>query len=431
MPTMGNVTPAAQQSNGQLGSQTLDQINQQANGPTGSTAQGTSSTEGGKEVTGEAPLAGPLDTMARWGAVHLHPHASYQFMYSTGIHNQPGNEADTYTHTFSPGVALDLGPHVSLDYTPSIRIYSQKDFHNTVDQSVDMHAGYNVGDWTLGLSQSMLIADEPLIQTASQVEHSDYRTGLLASYAMNDKITLATTAGMDLSYASGGGTNIFVGGTNVAVFGAAPLTDSQDYNAAENFDYKFNDKLSGGLSASFGYTAQTGGFRSIQENFGAHVGWHPGTKLSATISGGFEHRNFLDSKTSSAWNPVYSASIDYHMFQQTRLSVYANRSTEASIFDGQLSENTGVGVGLQQRLLGRMHLTLGFGYNQVDYQSTETTNLAKSRGDSSTSYTAGLTVPFLTRCSFATFYQYSQNNSSQKGFSYESSQVAATLSWSY
>jgi len=433
VPAMGNVTPAAVQGNGQLGSQTLDQINTQANGPTPSTGQngqqGPETAEGGKEVTGAAPLAAPVDALARWGAVHVHPHVSYQFIYATGIHDQPGNQADTYSQTLSPGVTIVLGPHATLDYTPSIRFYSEKDFHNTVDHSVSFHAGYNIGDWTLGVSQGVAITDEPLIETSSQVGQSIYQSGLVASYSMNDKFTLATTATMGLSYASGGATtNIFVGGPNAA---AAQLTDSKDYNATETLDYKFNDKLSGGLSASFGYTDQTGGFRSFQENYGVHVGWHPAQKFSAMVSGGFEQRNFLDSQASTAWNPVYSATIGYQMFEHTALSLYANRSTDASIFDGQLSENTSLGVGLSQRLLGKLELSLGFGYNKTDLLSTATSNLSTSRSDDGTSFTAGLVVPFLTRCSFSAFYEYSQNNSSQKGFSYDSSQVGATLSWSY
>ena len=439
VPAMGNATPGAVQGNGQLNSQTLDQINTQANGPTSSTGlpangqpgagvSGTT-TEGGKEVTAAAPVAAPLDALARWGAVHIHPHVSYQFLYATGIHNQPGNEADTYTQTVSPGVTIVLGPHATLDYTPSIRFFSEKDFHDTVDHSVNFHAGYNIGDWTLGVSQGVLIADEPLVATSSQVDQSNYRSGLLASYSVNDKLTLATTASLSFLDSSGGGTtNIFVGGPNGA---AAQLTDSQDYAATETLDYKFNDKFSGGISASFGYTAQTAGFRSFEQNYGLHIGWHPAQKFSATVSGGFEERNFLDSETSSAWNPVYSVTLGYQLFEQTSLTLSANRSTDASIFDNQLTQDTSVGVALQQRLLGFMQLSLGVGYNKTDYESTQTADLSKSRGDDATTFTAGLTVPFLRRCSLAIFYQYAENSSSQTGFSYDSSSIGAVLSWSY
>ena len=149
------------------------------------------------------------------------------------------------------------------------------------------------------------------------------------------------------------------------------------------------------------------------------------------ISGGFEHRNFLDSKASDVWNPICSASVAYQMFEQTSLSLYANRSVSASIFQNQLSEDTAVGVGLQQRLLGLVQASLSFGYRTTDYKSTTTSNLSTSRSDDGLSYIAGATVPFLTHCSFTAFCQYNQFNSSQKGFGYNSTQVGATLNWSY
>jgi len=149
------------------------------------------------------------------------------------------------------------------------------------------------------------------------------------------------------------------------------------------------------------------------------------------VSGGSERRSFLDSKASADWSPIYSASVAYQVFDQTAFSVYANHSVNASIFTKQLSEDTGLGVGIQQRLLGKVHLSLGFGYTKADYQSTATTDLTTSRSDESLSYSAGISVAFLQRFNFATYYEYIQNHSSQQGFSLDSSQVGVTLSWAY
>jgi hypothetical protein len=425
VPSMGNVTPTPGQGNSQVTSQTIDNTGNAANGEP---ANAQAATTGNPAEATAAPLAAPAEALLGWGLLHVHPHASYQFLYATGIHNQPGSSTDTFTHTIAPGLFIELGPHVNLDYTASIRLYSEKDFHNTVDHALSLNAGCNVGDWTIGLEQVVTITDEPLVETSSQTARSDYNTTLFASYSVNDKISLATTAGMDLQYVNGSVTNAFAGGTNGT---PSNLSDTRSYSGSESLNYKFSDHISGGLGVSLSYTEQVGGFRSIEESFTGHLGWHPGTKLTATISGGFEHRSFLDSNASDSWSPICSASVGYQLFEQTSFSVFANRSVDASIFDKQLSENTVVGVGFQQRLLGVVHVSLGFGYHQTDYKSTTTSNLSTSRSDDGMSYSAGATVPFLTHCSFSTFYQYSQNHSSQNGFSYNSSQVGATLSWSY
>jgi hypothetical protein len=277
------------------------------------------------------------------------------------------------------------------------------------------------------LEQVVTITDEPLVETSSQTAGSDYNTTLFASYNVNDKLSLSTTAGMDLQYVNGSVTNAFAGATN----GTSNLDDTRSYSGSESLNYKFSDHISGGLGVSLSYTEQVGGFRSIEESFTGHLGWHPGTKLTATLSGGFEHRNFLDSNASDTWSPICSATVGYQLFEQTSFNVFANRSVNASIFNEQLSEDTAVGVGFQQRLLGVVHMSLGFGYHRTDYKATTTSSLNTSRSDNGMSYTAGASVPFLTHCNFSAFYQYSQNNSSQGGFSYHSSQVGATLSWSY
>lgn len=430
MPATGNVTPSTGQNNSQVSSQTIGQINDAADGTMSSTGQGTPAIgqgTGPAEVTGEG-LTAPLDAMMRWGAVHVHPRASYQFLYATGVHTVPGGSKDTFTHTLAPGVTVNLGPHVTADYSPSIRFFSEKGFHNTVDHAFDIHAGYIIGDWTVGASETFTVTDEPMVETSSQTEQKNFDSGLYASYHPTENFTLTTSVGLNLLYTSGGATNVFVGGTNGT---PSNLADSQGYNASESLDYKFNEHLTAGALFSLGYSEQSGGFRSIEEQYQGHLNWHPASKFTASISGGVEQRNFLNSKASAVWNPIYSANLGYQLFEQTGLSIYANRSINSSIFDHQISQNTSVGVGVQQRLLGKLHVNLGFGYNKVDYQSTATSNLSTSRSDESTSYTAGVSLPFLKHCSFSTFYQYSQNTSSQNGFSYDSSQVGASLFWAF
>jgi hypothetical protein len=430
VPPMGNVTPTSSQRYSEVSSQTIEQINNQATDTAESNGQGTPAIAAGSaptEATAPGTVAASMKALTSWGAVRVHLRASYQFLYATGVHSQPGNANNTYTHTLAPGVTVDFGPHLTADYSPGIRFFSEKGFHNTVDHALDVHGGFNYGDWNFGASQKLSITDEPQVETSSQVQQNDYNTSIFASCIVNEKVTVTTTAGINLLFNSGG-TNMFVHGS-----GAPPsnLTDSQNYTGAETLDYKFNEYLTGGVMASAGYTEQQGGFRSLEQDFDGHFNWHPGVKFSVTGSGGFQYRSFLGTQVSGTWNPIYSASVAYQLKQQTALSFYASRSVNASIFTQQLSQNTDVGIGIQQRLLGKVHLSLGFGYTKTDYQSTATADLSTSRSDESLSYTVGVSVGFLKRFNFATFYEYIQNHSSQKGFSLDSSQAGMTLSWAY
>ena len=274
--------------------------------------------------------------------------------------------------------------------------------------------------------QTAVIADQPLPETSSQTQQQNYKTAFNASWAVNDKLTLSTGLNVDLDYVNGGKTNVFVGGASGT---PSSLSDTRSYSGLETLDYKFNDYFVGGVSASLAYTEQLIGFQSVEQEYNAHLNWRAGSKLTASLSGGLEQRNFLNTKAASVWNPVYSATIGYHLFEYTVFSLYARQDVNVSIFDKEFTKNTSVGLGLEQRLLGKLHLTLGFGYRDTEFLSSIDTTT--SRSDKMTSFTAGLSAPLFQHCSLATFYQYSQDRSSQQGFSYGSSTLGATLSWAY
>jgi len=427
VPSMGNMNTTPPAESGQGNPQTGDQFNAPANGQpnTQPTDKATLPAEG--EPSASTPLTAPMANLTQWGMLHIHERAAYQFLYSTGIHSQPGRSEDTFTHTLSPGLTLDLGPHVRLDYSPSIRFFSERNFHNTVDHGASLIGSLQYGDWSFGLSEIFSVTDEPLVQTSEQTQETTFTTGLSAGYHVNDKVTLQTGAGVSLLY-QGGGTNAFLG--SVTNTQPSQLSDSQTYYASENLDYAFNERISTGVGITADYAEQASGFRIVDQDLHADLAWHPDAKLNAALTVGVQHRQILTAGSSGSWNPTFTASIGYHLFDQTTLSISGNRSSAISLFQNELSDNTSAGIGLQQRLLGKFQLNLGFGYTKSDYQDT-TANLKTARSDESTSYSAGLSLPFLTHCSFATFYQYTQNLSTTTGFGYSSSQVGVTLSWSH
>jgi hypothetical protein len=179
-----------------------------------------------------------------------------------------------------------------------------------------------------------------------------------------------------------------------------------------------------------GYSAQDGGFNSLDEQYLGRVTWRPGKKLMVYINGGIEDEQFLNIDAPDIVTPIFSASIMYHLLEQTTFSLSASRSLEASLFQRQVTESSQVGLGFQQRLFGKLQLSLGFSYGTADYKDTAD-NLATARSDSITSYSLGLSVPFLKHGNFSTFYDYSENSSSQGDFGYSSSQVGASVSWAY
>jgi hypothetical protein len=427
-PQLGAPSWGATQANGLAGGQNNpENASQPGNAPASGAAEGQSGDTTSTAAPGAAPA--PVQSLMRWGALHLRASASYQFLYDSGVNSAPGKSSDTITHTLTPVLTAQLGPHVSLIYSPSFRFFSRSDFRNTIDQFVSLSAGLSVEDWSFGLSQSFSRTDEPMVETASQTDQESYLTGLSASYHFNDKISFDTSGNISVMVIGNNSTNVFGGSTNNS--NSSVLSDSQSYSGSEWLNYKFHDTLTGGLGVTVGYTSQDSGFRSLDEQYLGRVTWQPGSKLTLNLNGGIEDEQFLNiGGAPDIVTPIFSGSATYRLFEQTTFSLTASRAVNVSLFRSEVTESTQVGIGVQQRLLGELQLSLGFSYASTDFKST-TGTFVTTRSDETTSYSIGLGVPFLKHGNFSTFYNYNNNSSSLGDFGYSSNQVGAVLSWAY
>lgn len=372
--------------------------------------QGTAATLPGL-VTGE---------LLQWADVHVRTHVTYQFLDGTGILSSPGHNDKVVSHTLNPGATVALGPHWSLDYEPTLVYYTQGPFQNSVNQAVYLSGQTTYGNWKLGLTQGYSRSDQPLSQTASQTEMQSYSAGLSADYDFNNKWTLEMNGGADLT---------FVGaGQNKTNF-EAPLSDNQNYFSSAWMNYQFNSKVASAIGVSAGYSDQNGGFTSVNEQLLGRIILRPGAKLSVSVDGGVQNEQFLNSGGTTLWSPILAASINYHLFDPTTLTLSASRSVEPSLFQNQVTEDTGVSVGLTQRFLHWLQLSLSYSHSISDYIGS--TSGSTQRTDTGDTYQASLSATFLRHGSVSTFYQYGRNTSTQQGFDYSSHQVGATLTWAY
>lgn len=370
-----------------------------------------------------------IEELLAWGAVHLKTHVTYQFLYGTGVQSSPGQSQNTITQTVNPGVTLALGPHWILDYEPSLQFYSNDNFHNTFDQLLSLIGRTKYGNWSFGLSQVYSRSDEPTIQTGSQTAIQSYSPTANATYAFNDKWSVEMDAGVSLSFVDGGqvATN-GSGGALTNTLAGGPLSDSQNYFGSQWVNYQIDPAVAVALGVSEGYTDQNGGLKTVDEQYLGRVVLRPGPKLTISADGGVEDRQFLNSGQPDSWTPIFDASAAYHLFEPTTLTMAATRSVQASLFQNQLTDSTIVSLGLRQRLLGKLQLSLGYSYASSDYAGVQSTG---QRSDVGITYSAALSMAFLKHGSIGTFYQHSDNSSNAKGFSYSSNQVGMTLTWAY
>ena len=359
----------------------------------------------------------PEKPLLEWGPVVFQPHLLYRLLYGDGVPAQPGQDYKTYINQIYPGILFRIGDHWTLDYTPTISLYSNRQFRDTLDHAVTLAGGTKVGDWTLGLSQGYVSSSQPLIETGGQTDTETYPTAISAIYQASSVVSLQLGANQEFR---------FVGQAP----GGQALTDSKSWSTMDWVNYQVSPKLGTGIGFGFGYDEVTFGSDMTHEDLQARIDWRPGEKLSLSVSGGAQYRQYLSSDVPASLNPIYGASVLYQLFEPTALSLAASRTYTPAYSQDQLSDATTISASLRQRLLKKLELDVSGGYFTTSYTAT-TVGVPVNRDDHGTFVNARLSAVVLKRATVAVFYARSDNSSNVPGYSYSSSQVGLELGYRF
>jgi hypothetical protein len=367
------------------------------------------------------------------GPMTAEPHVSYQVTYANGVQSSPGNPQSTTVQSLSPGVTLIIGTHWTLDYTPSLTFYSDKNLNDSVSHSVSLSGVATYNDWVFSLSQGFSASSDPNVQTGAQTDQKSYSTSFSASYSFNDKVSLDSSISQSIGAINGNSLSL----TNVSQNFTNLNGGSRNWSISESLNYKFFPRLNAGVTAGFGYVNVDSGSDQINESLSGDVNWRATDKTSFVINAGVSDSRSLGAGSGDIISPTFGASIQYLLFEPTQLSLNASRGITTSYFQNQDSESTSLSVSLTQRLLQKYHLSLSGGYSTTDYIQLVPTGGASSSGtstvrsDDSYSLSASLSRSFLKRGTISVSYSYSENRSSATGFAYASDQVGVQIGYSY
>ena len=357
----------------------------------------------------------------QWGPVSFRPSLSYSFLYGTGIQSSPGNQQASVVQTVSPSFLFLIGRHWTLVYTPSWTFYSSSQFQNSLNHSAALSWGTSYEDWVLGFSQGYTRSDSSLIQTGAQTEQETYSTAINASYQFNTKISLDMGVSQNFNFVGNGGSSTNLYGN---------LANSKTWSTMEWLNWQFWPRLNAGVGAGGGYTIQQGSPDSLNEQYQARVNWRATDKISFQVSGGLEDQQYMSGGASALVTPIFGATIQYQPFEQTSLSLSANRSVSPSYYQSQNTETTGLTASLSQRLLQKFNLGLSGGYSTVKYVAS-TSGASAGRTDNTYSFSANLSHSLTKRGTIALSYSYSDNSSGVAGFSYSSNQIGVQVGYQF
>ena len=167
------------------------------------------------------------------------------------------------------------------------------------------------------------------------------------------------------------------------------------------------------------------------EQVEARARWMPGNKLSLSLSGGLDIRQFLDSDVSDMVSPIFSLSAAYQLFKDTTLSLSASRSVSPSYYTNSVSKSTGVSAGLSQRLVARLTLNVYGGYTIRDYTATAGSGKGTVPDQETYSFGISLSTSFLKRASASIFYNKSFNKSGSPNYNFNPQTVGAQVSYRF
>jgi hypothetical protein len=367
------------------------------------------------------------------GPVVFRPHVSYQFTSGTGLLTSPSNTVDSYVQTISPGFSVDFGRHWTLDYTPNIRIYSSRAFHNSVDHSASLGGRFSYDDWYFGLNQGFTKSDSLVVETGAQTEQENYATDFSAKHQLSEKFSIDLGVSQNISdVAQAVSTN----GTGVA-------QSTRMWSTMDWLNYQVAKRVFFGVGVGVGYVDPDIGPGQLFEQVQGRIQWRATDKISFSVNAGFDERQYFAEGYGSALNPIYGASIQYAPFKRTQLSLSAGRTVSSSDFyiSSQNNETTTVGISASQWVLEKFYLTGGASYSHTDYVSTFGP-LGSLREDDNYSFNVSLTRAFLKRGNITLSYSYGDNQSTQTesilgftvvnhNYTYRSSQISISAGFAY
>lgn len=374
----------------------------------------------GHEVRDEG-LPQPL----KFGNVVFRPHGTYQLIYANGLEagrfafpqfghtNYARLAVNTIIQTVSPGITVDLGRHWTADYTPTIRFYSNDALRDSVDHSASLVGSVFYEDWLLGLSQTFLLTDSSLAETAEQTRQELYETRLTASHQLSEKYSTDLLLRQQLTFVSG-------------------AQNSRTWSTLDWLNYQVGKRVYAGIGAGLGYVNVDVGPDQIYEQLLGRLQWRVSEKVSLSVHAGLDYRQFLDDGFSSPLNPIFGGSLQYQPFEHTQITLSADRSVSSSDYflAAQSSETTTVSLNVNQRFLEKFYLSAGVGYTHTDFSGSFGGN-STVRADDNYFLTARISRNFLKRGNVSVSYQYGDNYSSLPGYNYRSNQVGVEVGFAY
>ena len=368
--------------------------------------------------------------------VEFHPHLFYRFIYGNAIPVSPTEHATTAIQEISPGLLLNLGSHWTLDYTPTIRLYSNKQFPDSTDESVVLSGKTIYQDWGFNLSQAYSSTSAPILETQALTQQENYSTVFQASRQLGSQLSAQAGLNQSILSTSEGAIN----------------QDVRQWTANAGLNDQFWSRFGVGVNGSAGYDLITPGANMAFEQVQGTMNWRVKDKMSMTATAGLEVTQLLGTELI---DPIFSGTIAYRPWEQTSASLTASRSVSPSFYANDVIVNTTISAAFRQQFLQHFSFDLSGGYTTTPYvgfarvdeftnpltnvhqigvpvpATVLTTTVQQNREDYSRFVRVSVGSTFRKRGTVSIFYSYNDYTSGLAAFALTSTQVGIEIGWRY
>ena len=336
--------------------------------------------------------------------------------------------SDTYT-VIEPGIHLGFGDsaggfnYLTFDYIASVYFFAEQTERDTVKHLIRLAAQHDFGHLVLGLNQEVRILDGTNLNTLSNTTGVQANTDV-GGPSRENTYTTTVNATYDLT-----GKLFLSGQISYAMYDYETLISSRQASANLFINYVYSPKLVIGLGATGGVNSSDGpASDETFEQMNVRANYIVSGKISLSLSAGLEFRQFGDGDSVS---PVYEIAGTYRPFENTIITIAGSRRTVSSAsLAGQDYTDTNISLTFSQRLFSRVNLSLGVGYQNLDYLSA-TTGASTARNDDYFYIEPSIDLDITRYWSIGFYYLYRQDSSTLALFSFYDNQFGIRSSLTF
>lgn len=341
-------------------------------------------------------------------------------VYDDNIFLTPNAQEGDFYFTIEPQITLGFGDivgneqnYVRLDYAPGAIFYVDHSSANALQHIINLQGQYHFQRLSITLSQDVELLEgsnlnslsstsanpvAPInLDTGGNADQNIYRTNGTFSYDLTGKTSLS--GGFQFTI------NAYEG----------QLIDSQTVSGNLFLNFTYSPKLTIGLGGTGGYDWGSPNTDQTFEQINARIAYQVTGKVSINASGGVEFRQFGNGNGSNI-SPVYELDATYQPFDGTSVTLSGSRNIQSSAVNtGQDYSSTNITLGIRQRFLQRLYLSVSLGYENSTYFDTGT-GTATSREDNYYFVQPAIDLTITRFWTSGAYYLHRKNDSSVFGF---------------